>query len=130
MASPTFSTNLAKVFAAGAATALLMLGASPSSAAPAAAPCNQGTYCWWSGAGFSGSGVSYSGDLVSGGCYLTSHVGSVRSYAHYHRQEGYFYANNNCTGRAHAVRAHSESSDIGFNAYSFKAACVSCLAKD
>ncbi|WP_053849390.1 peptidase inhibitor family I36 protein [Streptomyces sp. NRRL B-24085] len=130
MALPTVSTHLAKAFTAGAAAALLMLGASPSSAAPAAAPCNQGSYCWWSGANFSGSGISYTGDLVSGGCYLTSHVGSVRSYAHYHRQEGYFYANSNCTGRSHAVRAHSENPDIGFNAYSFKAACVSCLAKD
>ncbi|WP_221358054.1 peptidase inhibitor family I36 protein [Streptomyces beigongshangae] len=130
MTSLTVSRKLAKGFTAGAAAALLMLSASPSSAAPTAAPCNQGTYCWWSGAGFSGSGISYTNDLTSGGCYLTTHVGSVRSYAHYHRQEGYFYANNNCTGRAHAVRAHTENPDIGFNAYSFKAACVSCLAKD
>ncbi|MGI5192137.1 peptidase inhibitor family I36 protein [Streptomyces sp. CA-288835] len=130
MALPTVSTNLAKVFTAGAAAALLMLGASPSSAAPTAAPCSQGTYCWWSGANFGGNGISYTGDLVTGTCYLTTNVGSVRSYAHYHRQEGYFYANSNCTGRSHAVRARTESRDIGFNAYSFKAACVSCLAKD
>ncbi|MFJ4936781.1 peptidase inhibitor family I36 protein [Streptomyces pseudovenezuelae] len=130
MALPKVSTHLAKVFTVGAAATVLMLGASPSSAAPTAAPCNQGTFCWWSGVNFSGSGAAYNVDFVTGSCYLTTHVGSVRSYADYFRQEGYFYANGNCTGRAYPVRAHTESPDIGFNAYSFKAACVSCLAKD
>jgi hypothetical protein len=91
--------------------------------------CESGRYCWYSEAGFSGAANSYDGDLNFGGCYLPSSPGFVRSYSHNHRQEGYFFENDNCTGRAHAVVAYRESSDIGFYARSFRADCVSCLAK-
>ncbi|MEE1930122.1 peptidase inhibitor family I36 protein [Streptomyces sp. TRM 70351] len=126
------SGKLSAAFAAAGASVVLVVGtATPAawSAPTAAAPCAQGNYCWWSGTDFGGRAVAYNGDLEWGACYTTAHVGSVRSYAHYHRQEGYFHANGDCTGRSRAVLGFTENRNIGFDARSFRAACVSCRAE-
>ncbi|WP_163505348.1 peptidase inhibitor family I36 protein [Fodinicola acaciae] len=94
-------------------------------ARPAAAPCAAQTNCWWSLAGFTGQSATWQAPRPPGSCASAPNA-VVRSYAFYGGQEGYFYRSNNCTGESRAVLANSESADLGFDAYSFKSACVSC----
>ncbi|MFI0449779.1 peptidase inhibitor family I36 protein [Actinomadura sp. 6N118] len=98
--------------------------AAPSDAAGSmAAPCNRGDFCIWVNTGFQG-GRAVLSDRPHGSCYRFL-APPYRSFANYDNFEGYFYSNNNCTGSARAVTAGHEG-NLGFNAYSFKHACVSC----
>lgn len=93
------------------------------------AACDAESFCWYSGVNYTGLRVSIL-EMVHERCYsMPSSLGVVRSYTHRTTsvlQEGYFYSNGGCTGRSYAVVRGSGSPDIGFNAYTFRAACVSC----
>lgn len=116
-----------RLSATAALSAALLVGTAGGGTAAAtstqveASRCAQAS-CWWSGANFSGP-YSFNPHLANG-CYAIGGNG-VRSFAH-RSQEGYFYSGNNCTGQPRAVVANSESSNMGFQAYSFLSACVSC----
>lgn len=101
--------------------------ATAASVQTAAAPCAAGTNCWWAGANFGGAEKTWQEPRPAGSCASAPNA-VVRSYAFFGGQEGYFYASNNCTGDGRPVLAGSESADLGFDAYSFKSACVSCKA--
>jgi hypothetical protein len=101
--------------------------AGTSTAESITAPCSSGQFCVWVNTGFTG-GRTVMVDRPNGTCYRFL-APPYRSYADYDNIEGYFYSNNNCTGSARAVTAGSEG-NIGFNAYSFKYACVSCFVKN
>lgn len=64
-------------------------------------------------------------DLPDGYC-LDRERPQWRSYKNHSSAEGYFYEGDNCDGRSLPVTHHSENPDIGFDAHSFKYACVSC----
>jgi hypothetical protein len=81
--------------------------------------------CWWSNANFAGPSSTWPTPRPAGSC--SAALGAVvRSYAFYAGQEGYFYKSGDCTGESRTVLANTESADLGFDAYSFKSACVSC----
>lgn len=112
----------------------LVMAAAPTADAvakpvQAKAACASGSNCWWRDANFSGGGVSWR-HTSAPGCYPVGPVGArVRSYSFFGGQEGYFYPSTNCTGSGRPVLYNSESADLGFDAYSFRSACVSCLPK-
>jgi hypothetical protein len=108
-----------------AALLVIPQAVSAAPAGPAAAPCGAGWNCWWAGTNFTGPESSRQ-DLRPPGSCASAPGSIVRSYAFYGGQEGYFFQSNNCTGPSRAVVANSESADLGFDAYSFKSACVSC----
>lgn len=117
---------IATVVVALAASAMVL----PASAAQAAASCPAGKNCWWENANFQSPGLNFAGGtFVNGRCYtIYPQIKYVRSFRHNSSDQGYFYANRDCTGRSRAVTPNSESADIGFNAYSIRAACVTCKA--
>ena len=97
----------------------------PSVQAARLAPnCSGGENCWWPGRNYTGTRVVLPIVIPSGYCHYWTR-GSVRSYAHYGRQEGYFYSGQHCSGRAKATVSGS-AGNVGFSAHSFKGACVSC----
>lgn len=115
--------------------AILVLAAAPPAAAVAGkrvaapAPCGAGLNCWWSNTGYTGHQITWRGQSAPGSCAATPGH-QIRSYAFYGGQEGYFYPSTNCTGPSRPALYNTESSDLGFIARSFKAACVSCLVSE
>jgi hypothetical protein len=100
----------------------------PASAANAVVSCPAGKNCWWEKANFQSPGLNFAGGtFVTGRCYsIYPQIKYVRSFRHNSSDQGYFYSNRDCTGRSRAVTPNTESPDIGFNAYSIRAACVTC----
>lgn len=94
-------------------------------ARPTAAPCPSGWNCVWSKPHFTG-GEGMWQDPWWDDCANFATGYKVRSYAFYGGEEGYFYSGGNCTGNRKLAPRNSESIDIGFDAYSFRAACASC----
>lgn len=80
-------------------------------------------FCVWSGTNFTGTKRGMPAHR-NGICYQFSQA--VRSYVDYGAYEGYFYATRECTGRARAVTKNTQSANIGYAAWSFRYACVSC----
>lgn len=123
---------LARATVAVAATASLLAASSAvghaTSAENAAAPCDAGWNCWWPQANYSGPVQTWDQPGAPDVCTVAGADEGIRSYAFYGGQEGYFYRTRDCTGDARAVLMNTESPDLGFTAYSFKSACVSCLA--
>jgi hypothetical protein len=81
-------------------------------------------FCKWSGTNFTGTRIGMP-DYGNGTC-LVIPTHPARSYVNYGNVEGYFYANSDCTGRSRAVTHDSQNPNIGFAAWSFRYACVSC----
>jgi hypothetical protein len=113
----------------GLLCALLLTVAPAASAAPSAkitSVCPAGSNCWWPLVNYGGPVAKW--EHVSSGCFSFPDF-FVRSYSFYGGQEGYFYRTRDCSGTGTWVLVNTESPDIGFNAYSFKGACVSCRKK-
>ncbi|GLZ35726.1 hypothetical protein Lesp02_79130 [Lentzea sp. NBRC 105346] len=117
-----------KTFAILAAFFLTVVMAPSASAAQYS--CNDnGIQCWFYQRNYVDQATYTFVEYPSGYCEenLVFERGGIRSYMNKSNNEGYWYSNTNCTGSRHAMKYYSND-NIGFEARSFRAACISCIA--
>lgn len=95
-----------------------------SGAATEAGSCNAGSFCVFDHADYGGfRGIIP--DRPNGTCHTLA--GEYRSYINARSGiEGYLYDGKSCNGSSRAVVSGSLNPNIGFDAGSFRYACVSC----
>ena len=97
----------------------------PAPAASAAAQCFSSQWCGYRDNNFVTEEWRTSFVYPNGHCIATSQLGA-RSYDNKSNNEGYFYSGTDCTGTVHAMTHHSNNANMGFRAFSYYSACVSC----
>ncbi|MDP9793319.1 hypothetical protein J2S43_001831 [Catenuloplanes nepalensis] len=112
------------VLGAAVATAVLTAPAPALASETAAGPCSPNTLCVFYPPNEGGTGYSVTRYPV--GTCIRFTAGGYESYRNNSTIEGYFFETTGCGGRAKTVYRNSGGDNMGFRAYSFRFACVSC----